>query len=315
MMLEREKLSHYISVTVLVFYRKGYCPEQKALLHEMFLRSSYLLTVKSTFSCRKRSFICWSYYPLSTPVYLQLIIIVLTKISPWEVKGLTYSALPSSTQKKILLFKVQDALQVTTFHQSLLRHESAVARSQQGPLQQLQTAAGSDAAWVCLLNRREQEAFCCLCCLKLDKAEFYNLFSLSLCLEHAFHRKLHWVRPAHCTQGMFHSACLYSQNVLLQQSMSHDRESHVGDGVRDAVRCGCRGKWLGCSQSPRRNRVPRHHSSPLQFLVRHVVQTAFHRKSLLVVRHFSHPLKVKTYLFNEGFFSMPVINIQQWLNT
>lgn len=137
-------------------------------------------------------------------------------------------------QKKILLFKDQNPLQVTIFHQSLLRHESAVAQSQQGPFQQLQTAAGSDAAWVCLLNRREQEAFCCLCCLKLDKAKFYNL--LPLCLEHTFHRKLHWVPPAHCAQGMFHSACLCSQNVLLQQTLSHDRESQVGDGCE------------GCSQ-------------------------------------------------------------------
>lgn len=68
-------------------------------------------------------------------------------MTPWEVKGLTYLILQSSTQQ-ILPFKGQDPLWVTTFHQSLLRHESAVAQSQQGPFQQLQAAAGSDAAWV-----------------------------------------------------------------------------------------------------------------------------------------------------------------------
>lgn len=36
-------------------------------------------------------------------------------------------------------------------------------------------------------------------------------------------------------------------------------------GVRDAVRCWRRGKWLSCSQSPARNRVPRHQPSSLRF--------------------------------------------------
>ena len=130
--------------------------------------------MRSTFSNRtgiKIFFICWSYTPLCTPVCLQLIITVLTKRTPWEGKGLTSLFLLFSMQK-ILLFKGQDPLQLTIFHQSLLSHESAVAWSQQEPFQQLQTAAGSVAAWVFLLNSREQEAFWCLCCLKPDKASW-----------------------------------------------------------------------------------------------------------------------------------------------
>lgn len=80
-------------------------------------------------------------------------------------------------------------------------------------------------------------------------------------------------------------------------------------GVRDAVRCGCREKWPGCSQSPVRNRVPRNHPSPCSLLTS--------LSGVLCKQHFTEnlclwsdisdipslsSLKVTTYLFNEGFF-------------
>lgn len=55
MTLERGEQSHYMSVTVLVFYGKGIVLNYRLYWTEMFLRYSYLLIVKSPFSCRKRS--------------------------------------------------------------------------------------------------------------------------------------------------------------------------------------------------------------------------------------------------------------------
>lgn len=98
MMLERGEQSHYMSVTVLVFYRKGIVLNYRLYWTEIFLRSSYLLTVKPPFSCRQSSKnifhslkLLSSFYSSSSPVNCNYNL--LTKIPPWEGLDL---ALPSS---------------------------------------------------------------------------------------------------------------------------------------------------------------------------------------------------------------------------
>lgn len=94
MMLERGEQSHYMSVTVLVFYRKGIVLNYRLYWTEIFLRSSYLLTVKPPFACRQSSKNIFHslkllsfFYSSSSPVNCNYNL--LTKIPPWEVKGLT----------------------------------------------------------------------------------------------------------------------------------------------------------------------------------------------------------------------------------
>lgn len=192
--------------------------------------------------------------------------------------------------QKIILFKGHDPLQLTIFHQSLLRHESAVAWSQQEPFQQLQTAAGSVAAWVCLLNNRSGKPFAAYTGWSLTKqADFYNILpSLPWTL-------FSWIATPGTSCSEHTRYILLSLSQQRRCSAATSSKPHMTEqagwevGRRDAFRCGCRGMWQGCSQSPLRNRVPQASFPFLQFadsFVRCIVQAAFQRKSLLVIRNF-----------------------------
>lgn len=125
---------------------------------------------------------------------------------------------------------------MTTFHQSLLRHESAVAQSQQGPFssfkQLLDQMLPECACWIG--GSRKPFAACAVWSLTKLNFTIYSLSALNTLFIESYTGYL-----LLATHKVCFTQLASTDTIFCCSKATHDRESLVGDGCE-----GCRQVWV-----------------------------------------------------------------------